>query len=179
MQTINKILDKFQEFGIKNHQYPNAIGMWTCEQKSLLWACLHSNPDYNWLEIGSFYGGSAVLMCLAHHALGGIGKIISMDRKFDPMYYRNIEFGNFGDLIKQIECDSLNFDKNYNEGELSFALIDGWHSFKGAYLDFKSVDKYMINGGHICFHDVDMFESQDEIEGFYKKAQKNYDYFMS
>jgi hypothetical protein len=95
------------------------------------------------------------------------------------MFDRNMQFGKLEYLSKKIQGDSLYYDKIYDGGDLGLVLIDGWHSFKGAYLDFLNVNKTLIPGGMVCFHDVDLFETQVQIEEYYKLAKDNYDYLMS
>lgn len=176
--NIKHVLDRFQDFGIKIHQYPNAIGLWTNEQECLLWSVFNCDSNLDWMEIGSFHGGSAVLMCLARQMRGNKPHIVSIDRYFDPMFDRNIELGGFNKLSKKVQCDSIDFLKHYNK-PISFGFIDGWHSFKGSYLDFQQVDKILVSGGMVAFHDVDYFENDQQIEDCYKSAKENFDYYMS
>ena len=83
-KLIPNITRNFKRFGIKPHQLPNAIGMWPNEQECLLWCALNSNLEDNWMEIGSFCGGSAVLLCLARRLTNNKpNSVYSVDCDFD------------------------------------------------------------------------------------------------
>jgi len=165
LEIVNRVMDRFDAFGFKEHMYPNAIGMWKEEQSSLVYACTLADPNKDWIEIGSFMGGSAVLMCLAKRAIGGIGKVISVDIDFSAFqgaFNRNVyRVGKFQDIHSKLEMSSFELAdtiKNLNgtkyEPKYSLAFIDGWHSFKGVLTDFNTIDEYMGPGGIVLFHDT-------------------------
>src|SRR5210317_702229 len=105
---VEKIIEKFNTFGIQVHGLPNAIGLWPNEQECLVWAASQV-PNGDWLEIGSFCGGSAVLLCLTRKELNLGPKVISVDINFNPMFDLNVyNRGKFNNIHEKIECDSSN-----------------------------------------------------------------------
>lgn len=179
-ESIKKIMrDKFEPFGFESHKYPNAIGLWPNEQESLLWLALNADPTGNLLEIGSFCGGSAVLMCLAKKFLCAKGSVISVDRTFNGWnnaFNRNVyRVGKFDDISIKIQCDSGILNKYYSGSPLSLAFIDGWHSFKAAYRDFITVNEWLLPGGYVAFHDVAPQPYKNgQIDYYYQRAKDNY-----
>mgnify|MGYP006406803033 FL=1 len=155
---IYSLLYKFRSFRILSHWMPNAIGLWPNEQECLLWLVLNSDVESNWMEIGSFCGGSAVLMCLTRQALtGNKPAVYSVDCDFNKynMFDRNVyEMGGFSAMSKKIECDSNELEEHYNGEPLSFVFIDGFHSFKQVVNDFNKVKPWLTDDAIVAFHDV-------------------------
>jgi len=162
---IYSLVYKFRSFGILSHWMPNAIGLWPNEQECLLWLVLNSDTESNWMEIGSFCGGSAVLMCLARQALAGNKPAVySVDCDFNKygMFDRNVyEMGGFSAISKKIECDSNELEKHYDGEPLSFVFIDGFHSFKQVVNDFNKVEPWLTKDAIVAFHDVSPDLSQN------------------
>ena len=154
---IYSLLYKFRTFDIISHWMPNAIGLWPNEQECILWLALNSDPKASWMEIGSFCGGSAVLLCSARRLVGNQPSVYSVDCDFDAhgMFDNNVyNKGGFADLSKKIECDSNNLDEHYNGDPLSFVFIDGFHSFKQVVNDFNKVKPWLTETATVAFHDV-------------------------
>jgi len=193
-QNIKEIMYEFDPFGFREHQYPNAIGMWTEEQEALLECVFNVDPNFDWLEIGSFMGGSTCLMCLAKKEILQYGtlagydvknhsKVVSVDLNFSRFanaFNRNVyRIGKFTHLHQKLEISSWDLLKYYSN-ELSFAFIDGWHSFKGAFLDFVNIDKLLIDGGIIAFHDVAPQPYKDgQLDKYYQDYLQNKNVLMS
>lgn len=153
-KEIEKLMQQFESFGIIEHSLPNAIGMWPNEQECLLWLLLNSNTKHNWLEIGAFCGGSAVLMCLAHRFLKAEGKVISVDIDYNPMFDLNVyNRGKFNDIHEKLTINSSNINKSH-VGKISFAFIDGFHSFQQVINDFNSIQPFLTDNTIILFHDI-------------------------
>lgn len=149
---------KFDKLGIRPHTLPNAIGMWPNEQECLLWCVLNSEPG-DWLEIGSFCGGSAVLMGLASIATKNSNTVFTVDIDFSKhIPYVDVNLTNAGLLnkVKKIETDStfLDSDRNLKNRKISFAFIDGFHSYNQVLLDFEALYPYFTDHAIVAFHDV-------------------------
>lgn len=183
LETIDKVLDRFDSFGFKEHQYPNAIGMWKEEQEALVYAVTLADSNLNWLEIGSFMGGSAILLCLTKQLVGGAGKIVSVDIDFNAFqgaFKRNVyRIGKFQDIHQSIECSSFDLLSHYTH-RLSLGFIDGWHSFKGVMVDFANVNKLLCTNGIVLFHDTaPQPYTVDDINMFYERGKRYYTEWMS
>ena len=147
---IDDVMERFKLFNIKHHWMPNAIGMWPNECECLLWCAIHAQ-DGDWVEIGSFCGGSAVLL----NVLGNTtGKIHCVDIEFNNVFYHNVHStGRFYDTVLH-ECDSSDLRRDYDDGPVSFALIDGFHSYQQVLWDFFELEPLLVEGAIIAFHDL-------------------------
>lgn len=177
MTAINSIIDEFDLFGILPHSLPNAIGMWPNEQECLVWCALQANPFYNWMEIGSFCGGSAVLLALVRKVRGiGKYKVLSIDNNFNPLFDHNVyNRGKFHNIVEKIQCNSIEILKHYNQ-PLSFIFLDGWHSFASVVKEFELLQPLMSDDCIIAFHDIspDMYDNNC-IQGHYEFAVNNWE----
>ena len=150
---IEAVMDKFERLGILPHTLPNAIGMWPNEQECLVWTVSQCAPEKDWLEIGSFCGGSSVLLGLARQCMRAEGNVIAVDKAFNPMFDYNVGRSGVADQIVKVQCDSSKLLQHYND-LISFAFIDGFHSFKQVIHDFEAINGIIDEGGVIAFHDV-------------------------
>lgn len=155
---LDKIIKKFNTFGIITHMPPNAIGLWQDEQRLLVWCALQSEPG-NWLEIGSFCGGSTILLCLAKQTLQDTYKVISVDRKFNSLFDHNVyNRGKFHSIHQKVQTDSSILLKSLPENApISFAFIDGFHSFRQVVKDFTEISHLFTTDPTIVFHDTSPF----------------------
>lgn len=160
VEPINTLLENFDTFGINIHSLPNAIGMWENEQACFLWAALNA-PKGDFLEIGAFCGGSAVLLCLVQNYLNLDNTVISVDIDFNEMFDFNVY--NRGKFVnhKKIESDS-SFVSKYLVNPISLAFIDGYHSFSQVLKDFKQVKPFLTPDAYILFHDVSPYIYDEE-----------------
>lgn len=151
---LSQIINKFDRFGISSHFLPNAIGLWPEEQETLVELALISNPNHDWIEIGSFCGGSAVLLCLARQALNAGPYVLSVDIDFNPVFDHNLYHrGKFQKIHGKIPFDS-SLIGGLLDRPISFAFIDGFHSFTQIIKDFEQLLPKLTPDAHILFHDV-------------------------
>ena len=181
--VVDGIIDEFDRFGILPHTLPNAIGMWPNEQECLVWCALQANPFYNWLEIGSFCGGSAILLALVKRLRNNTKyKLFSVDNNFNPLFDYNVySRGKFEGIVEKLECNSGNILQHYNK-LLSFIFLDGWHSFFAIINEFTLLQPLMTDDCIIGFHDVSpQMCTMDYryITICYSQAKEQYDQLMS
>jgi predicted O-methyltransferase YrrM len=176
--VVDSIIEEFDRFGILPHTLPNAIGMWPNEQECLVWCALQANPFYNWLEVGSFCGGSAILLALSRHQ----HKVISVDNNFNPMFDYNVySRGKFEGVVEKLECHSQDILQHYNE-PLSFIFLDGWHSFSAIINEFDLLRHTMTDDCIIGFHDVSpqmCKMNYRHITKCYNEAKEHYNQLMN
>ena len=101
--------------------------------------------------------------------------VYSVDRTFagwNGAYRRNVfRVGQFHNLAIPLECDSALLDQHYPGEPLSLAFIDGWHSFQAVLRDFEMVNRWLVPGGYVAFHDVAPQPYQPgQINAFYQEA---------
>jgi predicted O-methyltransferase YrrM len=171
-----ELIEEFNKQNFTPHSFPKAIGLWPNEQQSLAYLALQANPNYNWLEIGSFCGGSTIILAMAK----GKPKVYSVDRMREVSFDINIQSAGLADYIVKLDIDTLDLTTRYNDGPLSLVFIDGWHSFKGAYQDFLAVEKFLTKDAIVLFHDTIQQPYKDGVlEQQYNIAIQYYDSWMT
>lgn len=175
---VNDIISKFEKFGIISHGLPNAIGLWPNEQECLVWTALQASQLYDWMEIGSFCGGSTILLALAKQR----ENVIAVDKSFNPMFDFNVfTRGKLHDKVVKLECDSCDILKYY-DNKISFLFIDGYHSFIKIMDEFRLLRDIMTTDCIIAFHDVspNMVEHDEKyINKCYEAAVCNYSFLSN
>jgi predicted O-methyltransferase YrrM len=177
------IVEQFELLGILPHTKPNAIGLWPNEQLCLVWSALQCAKNKNWLEIGSFCGGSTILLGLTieyYDNFGKQGKIIAVDSAFDPMFDLNVKRSKLRN-IEKLQINSLELLQHYTD-PIGFAFIDGWHSFRNVIKEFEVISNIIDDDGIIAFHDVSpQMTSHDQkyIDLCYEHAKQNWDQLMN
>jgi predicted O-methyltransferase YrrM len=170
--TIDNIINKFDQFGILPHSLPNAIGLWENEQECLIWSAQQADKTQDWMEIGSFCGGSAVLLALTKEQ----PKLFSVDIDFMCIFDFNVyDRGQFDNIVYKIQCDSLKLDRYY-KGDLSFVFLDGYHSFSHVVKEFEILQRFLTKEAIVCFHDVSpkmLQHDQEYIDQQYEWVKNN------
>lgn len=173
---VDKIIEKFDTFGINSHSLPNAIGMWPEEQECLVWTALQANPDTNWMEVGSFCGGSAVLLGLVREEDRYNGYNYCLDINFNPMFDRNIKRLKYQyttkceyDTTKWVQIHKLN-------DTIGLLFIDGFHSYKQAMTDFLKIEQYLFEDAFVMLHDVSPYiYSEQYLKNKFQDTMDNLD----
>jgi predicted O-methyltransferase YrrM len=172
--NIDNIIDQFDLLGIIPHTLPNAIGMWPNEQECLIWCASQCDPNQDWLEVGAFCGGSAILLGLTQKYLNGNGKVLTVDIDFRDIFDLNLKRSGLTNIIK-IQNNSSNLFKICAD-PISFVFLDGWHSFASIVSEFEQIRNIVVDNGIIGFHDVspNMWKhNQEYINEKYKYSQNN------
>jgi hypothetical protein len=112
------------------------------------------------LEVGMAHGGSSVLICEALREFGR-GKHVAIDpfqtaaEGWKGQGMERIRERDLADWLELIEdYDYLALPRLVEEGRsFDFILIDGWHSFDYAMLDYFYADLLLRPGGILAFHD--------------------------
>lgn len=124
-------------------------------------AKLYGDDLINYVEIGTFFGGSSCLMMHRPNT-----NIISIDIGFPAPKEDAIsnikKFNNNSNYYLYIEGDSKqektitelnNALKSFNNDKIDILFIDGDHSYSGAYNDFIKYNQLVNVGGFIVFDD--------------------------
>ena len=145
------------------------------EDKRSLLACQLATrelrPDYNYLEIGSYLGGS-----IQPHLLDDkCAKIYSLDRRplrqpdergADYIYLNNSTARMLNLLtevapekinkITTIDGDTRSLDPQQIKDKMQLCFIDGEHTDEAVFADFKFCLKTLDESGLIMFHDAEI-----------------------
>lgn len=182
MNTILPLIYDFEKFNIGTHiPEKNSIGMWKNEIECLLWSSLNSQKG-NWVEIGSHNGGSAVLLCLSRNSQNRGPKIYTVDINYGRYFDENISNGGYWNIIRKTNGTSKTFKESYPTEPISFAFIDGFHSFKWVIQDFENIVDNLVDEALISFHDVSPHLYQEKnilyLESALQSAKDNYNRWM-
>jgi cephalosporin hydroxylase len=127
----------------------------------------HIDYKLNYVEIGSYAGGSASLMMHRNNT-----NIISIDLG-NPIpkeiCEQNVQrFNTYSNFYKYIKGDSHSisiFDElNSTISEIDVLFIDGDHSYGGVVNDFEMYSKLVKSGGYIIFDDYNDYQYSSEVK---------------
>jgi predicted O-methyltransferase YrrM len=124
-------------------------------------------PEYNYLEIGSYLGGSLQPYLLDHQCK----KIYSIDKRPEKQpdargvdyTYLNNSTGRMleklkavgpTDKITTIDGSSWEIDPKRVDADIDLCFIDGEHTDRAVFSDFKFCLDVVANSGAIMFHDA-------------------------
>lgn len=140
------------------HEITSAVSP---EQGERLYRLVLSGRPCVTLEIGLACGLSALYICRGLRDVGG-RKHIAIDpyqsERFSSAGISTLQRAGYGKLVELHEERSDRcLPRLVDEGvQVGFALIDGWHTFDYALVDFYYVHRLLRIGGIVVFHDCQM-----------------------
>lgn len=168
-RDVSTIIDQLKRLQPRSD---GIVSMMTPRERLLLYTltlCL--NPK-RYLEIGSFEGGSALIVCSALDTLNNAaGRIFMVDPAFrlteetwDCIKHRatRIERESPGALAEAHRLAGGSFD---------LVLVDGAHEVAAAVSDIISVYKYVSPGGLVVVHDYSNIEVRDAVDYVLRQGQ--------
>ena len=117
----------------------------------------------NVLEIGTFQGGSTLVMCAALDDLGS-GRIVCVDP--DP----RLADETWGAIrhrvavVARASPEAVTDAREIAGAPFDFALIDGDHSRAGVERDIDATVAVLADDAHVIFHDAHYHEVRDGID---------------
>jgi predicted O-methyltransferase YrrM len=114
------------------------------------------------LEVGFAYGVSTLFICEALAKLGKPAKHIVVDpfqfSEWKGIGLRNVKCAGYGKLLElREEPSEIALPQLLRENTvLDVAVIDGWHTFDHALVDFFYVNKMLRVGGVVVLDDASM-----------------------
>ena len=139
----------------------------TRSERLMLFALAFSLRPKRYLEIGTFQGGSALLVCSALDALECDGKMYLVDPapQIAPEHWDKIKHraklyrGRSPDILQTVAAEA--------GGAFNLIFIDGDYSYDSVIRDAEGVLVYTKPGSYIVFHD-----------GFYEDVRRAVDDFV-
>ena len=106
-----------------------------------------------YLEIGTFQGGSSLVVSAAMTATKNRGRMLCVDPRpqIDPAHWALIEERAI--LIRGYSPDVLPQARDAAGGDFDLVFIDGDHTAKGVYRDAIGVLPFLQQGACMLFHD--------------------------
>ena len=120
-------------------------------ERLLLFGLVFGLRPERYLEVGTFYGGSAAVVATAMGATGTPGRLVCVDNapQIEARVWERIEHrttlivGESPAILERVAA----------HGPFDFALVDGDHSCEGVRRDVRGVLPLVGPGGHILCHD--------------------------
>ncbi|MBK8987156.1 MAG: class I SAM-dependent methyltransferase [Chloroflexi bacterium] len=105
------------------------------------------------LEIGTLYGGSALIMAAAMESLQNNGRIFCVDPEpqINPEHWRRLEPRTT--LLKGRSPEILPTARAVAGAPFDFALIDGDHDYYNCFYDAEALLPLVSDGAYLLFHD--------------------------
>ena len=137
-------------------------------ERLLLFALVFALRPKRYLEIGTFQGGSALLVAAAMDAANIEGTLLCIDPapKISEENWRRLEKRTI--LLTGSSPQILPEALRQAGGKFDLILIDGDHSYEGAMSDAEGVLPFLAEDGYIFFHDCFFPDVQIAIDDFVK-----------
>lgn len=135
----------------------------TAGERVLLYGFTFGLRPERTLEIGTFRGGSALVIAAALDDVGR-GRLVCVDPvpQIAPEHWAQIS--HRATLFAEPSPDALPRAMEAAGGPFDFALIDGDHEYPGVVRDIEGVLPFLADGARVLFHDAHYWEVEDAID---------------
>jgi predicted O-methyltransferase YrrM len=125
----------------------------TASERLLLFTLIYSLRPLRYLEIGTFKGGSALLVAAAMDAADYPGRIACVDIRpqVEPEHWKQLE--SRASMVIGDANEVLPEAQRKLGGPFDFVLIDGDHRLQAVIRDATKAMAVLSPGGHLLFHD--------------------------
>jgi len=115
------------------------------------------------LEIGTLFGGSAMIMCAAFDCLG-TGRMVCVDPEpqIAPDTWAMIE--HRAALVDQASPNALGTARQVAGEPFDFAFVDGDHAYTSVLADVEATLPHLAKGACLLFHDANNLAVRDAID---------------
>jgi predicted O-methyltransferase YrrM len=161
---VNPVLERIFEKGTVTDgtaTYPLGHYHMDAEEGRILERALEATKPSLTLEVGMAYGVSTLFICDVLARQGNRASHIVLDpfqsTDWHGIGLRNVKEAGFDSMVRfQEERSEFALPTLLAAGTvLDFALIDGWHSFDQALLEFYYINRMLRVGGIVAFDDAD------------------------
>jgi predicted O-methyltransferase YrrM len=164
--TIVEHLKEVQERG------DAIVSMMTPRERLLLYTLTLCLNPRRYLEIGSFQGGSALIVCSALDTLNNArGKIFMVDPDFRLTEQTWSHISHRATRIEGESPGALAEAHRLAGGAFDLVLVDGAHQVAATVSDIVSVYEYVSPGGYVVVHDSSNFEVRDALDYVLRQGQ--------
>ena len=141
----------------------------TMSERVLLYALIAGLRPQRCLEVGTFRGGSALIIAAALDDLG-TGRLACVDpnAQIQPEHWRLI--AHRASLFHAPSPEVLPQASQAAGGKFDFALIDGDHSTAGVIGDIEGVLPHLADDAYLLLHDAHNAEVREGIERCLRKT---------
>ncbi|MDA8018748.1 MAG: class I SAM-dependent methyltransferase [Thermoanaerobaculia bacterium] len=132
-------------------------------ERVLLYSLVFGLRPERSLEIGTFRGGSAAMMCAALDDVG-TGRLVCVDPEPKVLEDAARWMERRATVIRGYSPDALAEAREVAGGPFDFALIDGDHSDEGVLRDVEGTLPHLADEAHLLFHDCHYAHVRDGID---------------
>ena len=168
---VTSLLDKFD---LSFLEVIKSAPVWMSRaERLLLFSFIFCLRPAAYLEIGTFKGGSALIVSSAMDASENNGRMVCIDPdpQIEPLDWQKIH--HRASLVKGYSPDILPEALEILGNRLDFALIDGDHRAASVLKDANGLLPFASKGAYFLFHDCFNAEVQEGIEYFLGQHSKN------
>ncbi|MDM8531587.1 CmcI family methyltransferase [Anaerolineales bacterium HSG25] len=140
----------------------------TMPERVVLYSLIYGLKPRYVMEIGTFKGGSATIICGAMDD-NGFGELICVDPKPAIADGTWQEVSHRATLFQGMSPDILAEAAQAVPEPYDFVLIDGDHTYDGVVRDIEGTLPLLANEAYLLFHDCHYFEVEDGINHCLKK----------
>ena len=141
-------------------------------ERLLLFSLVFGSRPERYLEIGTYKGGSTLVVAAAMDASGAKGRMMCIDPtpEIDAAHWAQLE--HRATLLQAYSPDILPEAYRLAGGPFDFVLIDGDHTYEGVMRDATGVLPFVADGAYLLFHDSFFSEVAQAISEFAHQHQE-------
>jgi predicted O-methyltransferase YrrM len=144
-----------EQLDVDSLQVLRAAPCWmTRAERVMLYALAFGLRPRRYLEIGTLYGGSALIVSTALEAAACEGLLVCLDdgAQIGPELWSRM--AGRTRLVKGRSPGALPQARTAAGGAFDLVLVDGDHTYAGVRRDMDAVLPYVAPGGHVLCHDA-------------------------
>ncbi len=142
------------------HSAPAWLSM---HERVLLYGLVGGLQPERVLEVGTFQGGSTLIMCAALDDLDA-GRIVCVDPNPRVAEEHWAAVSHRATMVAQGSPEALTRAAELAGGGFDLAFIDGDHSKAGVERDIEATLPTLSDDAHLLFHDANYFEIREAID---------------
>ena len=169
---VYDVTDIASEFDLSAMDVIQTAPVWmTRAERLLIYTMTFTLRPLRYLEIGTFKGGSALLVNAALNALGSDCKMVCVDPtpQIAPEHWQLLKPRTT--LLEGFSPQILPQAVEAAGGLFDLVLIDGDHTYQGLMRDAEGVLPHVADGAYILFHDSLFVEVAKGLRDFFHKHQ--------
>lgn len=141
-------------------------------ERLMLFALVCGLRPARYLEVGTFRGGSTLIVAAAMKASRNPGRLFCVEPEphIAPEHWALVD--DRATLIQGFSPEALAEARELAGGPFDFTFIDGDHTSDGVYRDATGALPYIAVGGHILFHDSYFPDVAEGITRFYRENSR-------
>lgn len=157
-------------FDHSNMQVIEWVPAWLSRaERLMIYSMTFCTRPLRYLEIGTFQGGSALLVSAALDALDSPGKMFCVDPEPRILPANWDKISHRATLFTGFSPDILPDAYTAAEGHFDLVFIDGDHSYDGVVRDAEGVLPYVQEGSILLFHDCFFSDVARGLDDFVQK----------